>query len=121
MAEPFQVDPDALADAVERMAEFQRYAENVLSEIDSLVSNLHATWTGEGAAAHAEAHRQWARGEAMMRERWLNCEQPPIPRTATTPAQCQRISPCGRDLVRCAGAASPARARRVKPRHTSAG
>jgi len=68
MAEPFQVDPDALADAVERMAEFQRYAENVLSEIDSLVSNLHATWTGEGAAAHAEAHRQWARGEAMMRE-----------------------------------------------------
>ena len=68
MAEAFQVDPDALADAVERMAEFQRYAESMLSEIDSLVSNLHTTWTGEGAAAHAEAHRHWAIGEAMMRE-----------------------------------------------------
>ena len=68
MAEAFQVDPDALADAVERMAEFQRYAECMISEIDSLVSNLHTTWTGEGATAHAEAHRHWARGEAMMRE-----------------------------------------------------
>ena len=68
MAEAFRVDPQALADAVQRMAEFQRYAENMLTEIDSLVSNLHSTWTGRGAAAHAEAHRHWARGEAMMRE-----------------------------------------------------
>lgn len=26
------------------------------------------TWTGEGAAAHAEAQRHWAAGEAMMRQ-----------------------------------------------------
>ena len=68
MAEAFRVDPQALADAVRRMAEFQRYAENTLTEIDSLVGDLHSTWTGRGAAAHAEAHRHWARGEAMMRE-----------------------------------------------------
>jgi WXG100 family type VII secretion target len=68
MAEAFRVDPQALADSVQRMAEFQRYAESMLAEIDSLVTNLHATWTGEGAAAHAEAHRRWAGGEAMMRE-----------------------------------------------------
>jgi len=68
MAEAFRVDPDALARAVERMAEFARHAESMLTEIDSLVANLHATWTGEGAAAHAEAHQHWARGEAMMRE-----------------------------------------------------
>ena len=68
MAEAFRVDPDALAGAVQRMAEFQRHAESMLTEIDSLVANLHATWTGEGAAAHAEAHQYWARGEAMMRE-----------------------------------------------------
>ncbi|OMC16464.1 WXG100 family type VII secretion target [Mycobacterium sp. SP-6446] len=68
MADAFQVDPDALADAVERMSEFQRYAESMLSEIDSLVGNLHATWTGEGATAHAEAHRHWTHGEAVMRE-----------------------------------------------------
>ncbi len=62
------MDPQALADAVQRMSEFSRYAESTLAEIDSLVSNLHSTWTGSGAAAHAEAHRHWARGEAMMRE-----------------------------------------------------
>jgi WXG100 family type VII secretion target len=68
MAEAFRVDPQALADSMQRMTEFQHYAESMLAEIDSLVANLHATWSGEGAAAHAEAHRHWARGEAMMRE-----------------------------------------------------
>jgi ESAT-6 family protein len=67
MADAFLVDPEALADAVQRMAEFQRYAESTITEIDSLVSNLHATWSGEAAAAHVEAHQHWARGEAMMR------------------------------------------------------
>ncbi|MGH3970947.1 MAG: WXG100 family type VII secretion target [Mycobacterium sp.] len=68
MAEAFRVDPQALADAMQRMTEFARYAESMLTEIDSLVGDLHQTWTGHGAAAHAEAHRHWARGEAMMRE-----------------------------------------------------
>ncbi len=62
------MDPEALGDAVARMAEFQRYAESMLSEIDSLVGNLHRSWSGEGASGHAEAHRHWALGEAMMRE-----------------------------------------------------
>jgi WXG100 family type VII secretion target len=68
VAEAFRVDPQALADTVQRMVEFQHHAESMLAEIDSLVTNLHATWTGQGAAAHAEAHRHWARGEAMMRD-----------------------------------------------------
>lgn len=62
------MDPEALADAVERMGEYLRCAEGMLSEIDSLVTNLHLTWSGEAAAAHVEAHRHWACGEAMMRE-----------------------------------------------------
>lgn len=68
MAEAFRVDPEALADAVQRMADYLRRAEDMLAEIDSRVTHLHAAWTGEGAAAHAEAHRHLARGEAMMRE-----------------------------------------------------
>ena len=68
MAEAFRVDPAALADAVRRMTEFGRYAEGMVNEIDSAVSHLHTSWTGEGAAAHAEAHRRWTHGEAMMRE-----------------------------------------------------
>jgi uncharacterized protein YukE len=50
------------------MAEFVRYAESVVAEIDTLVTNLHVTWSGEAAAAHAEAHRLWTRGESNMRE-----------------------------------------------------
>lgn len=68
MGDAFRVDPQALGDAVQRMGEFGRYAESVLAEIDSLVAGLHATWTGEGATAHAAAHLHWTRGEAMMRE-----------------------------------------------------
>lgn len=68
MAEAFRVDPEALAEALERMGEFQRFAESLLPEIDSLVTNLHDTWSGEGAAAHAEAHRHWSGGAAMMRQ-----------------------------------------------------
>jgi WXG100 family type VII secretion target len=68
MPEAFRMNPEALADAVEQMAEFQRYAESMLTEIDSLTTNLHAIWSGEAAAAHSEAHRHWAYGEAMMRE-----------------------------------------------------
>lgn len=68
VAEAFRVDPQALTDAVQRMTEFQKYAESILTEIDCLVTTLHGTWTGRGAAAHAEAHRHWARGEEMMRE-----------------------------------------------------
>lgn len=68
MAEPFQVDTGVLAEALQRMGEYLRYAENMLSEIDSLVTNLHVTWSGEAAEAHRDAHRHWAHGEAMMRE-----------------------------------------------------
>ncbi|MCV7075590.1 WXG100 family type VII secretion target [Mycobacterium szulgai] len=67
MSEAFRVDPQALADAVQQMAEFTRHAESMITEIDSLISNLHAAWSGEAAAAHAEAHRHWAAGEEMMR------------------------------------------------------
>jgi WXG100 family type VII secretion target len=68
MADAFSVDPEALADAIQRMGEFVQYTESVVAEIDSLVTHLHQTWSGEAAAAHAEAHRHWSQGEATMRE-----------------------------------------------------
>jgi WXG100 family type VII secretion target len=68
VADPFSVDPDALADAIQRMGEFMRHTESVVDEIDSLVTHLHQTWSGEAAAAHAQAHRHWSNGEATMRE-----------------------------------------------------
>jgi WXG100 family type VII secretion target len=68
VADPFSVDPEALADALQLMSEFARHAESVVAEIDSLATQLHETWTGQAASAHAEAHRHWSHGEAMMRE-----------------------------------------------------
>jgi WXG100 family type VII secretion target len=68
MADAFSVDPEALANAIQRMDEFTQHTESVVSEIDSLVTHLHQTWSGKAAAAHAEAHRHWSRGEATMRE-----------------------------------------------------
>ncbi len=75
VAEAFRVDPQALADVVQRMAAFQRYAEDMITEIDSRVTRLHTTWTGQAAAAHAEAHQHWVRGEAMMREALAQLEK----------------------------------------------
>jgi uncharacterized protein YukE len=66
--EPASPDGVRALRAVHRMAEFHQHAENVFNEIDSLATNLHTTWSGRGAAAHAEAHRHWARGAALMRE-----------------------------------------------------
>ena len=68
VADAFSVDPEALSDAIQRMGEFMRHTESVVAEIDSLVTHLHQAWSGEAAAAHAEAHRHWSHGEATMRE-----------------------------------------------------
>lgn len=68
MADAFSVDPDALADALQRMGEFVQHTESVVAEVNSLIAQLHQTWSGEAAAAHAEAHRHWSHGEATMRE-----------------------------------------------------
>jgi WXG100 family type VII secretion target len=68
VADAFSVDPDALANALQRMTEFVQHTESVVAEIDSLATHLHHTWSGQAAAAHAEAHRHWSHGEATMRQ-----------------------------------------------------
>lgn len=67
VSEEFAVDTEALADAVERMAQFGRTAEALLAEIDATVKNLHISWDGEAASAHQRAHAQWEHGAALMR------------------------------------------------------
>jgi WXG100 family type VII secretion target len=68
VADAFSVDPDALANAIQQMAEFVQHTESVVTEIDTLVTHLHGTWSGQAAEAHAEAHRHWSQGEATMRQ-----------------------------------------------------
>jgi WXG100 family type VII secretion target len=66
MAEAFSVDPEALSGALERMEAFSKLAKALLDEIDATVKNLHVSWDGVGASAHAEAHRHWTHGAAQM-------------------------------------------------------
>jgi WXG100 family type VII secretion target len=68
VSDAFRVDPEALADAVARMSAFEQHVESMLAEVDTLVANLHAEWSGEAAAAHTEAHRRWTEGAKTMRE-----------------------------------------------------
>jgi WXG100 family type VII secretion target len=68
VADAFSVDPEALADATARMGEFVRHTESLVAEIHAYVTHIHGTWSGKAATAHAEAHKHWSRGEAMMRE-----------------------------------------------------
>jgi len=68
VADAFSVDPDVLVDALQRMREFIQHTEKVVAEVNSLVTQLHETWSGQAATAHAEAHRHWSHGEATMRE-----------------------------------------------------
>lgn len=68
MADPFTVDTDALAEAVQRMREYIQHSASMVAEANSLMGHLHQTWSGVAAAAHAEAQRKWGRGDEMLRE-----------------------------------------------------
>lgn len=62
----FSVDPEALSESLERMDNFQRLSKVLLDEIDNTVKNLHVSWQGEAAAAHAQAHEKWTHGAEQM-------------------------------------------------------
>lgn len=62
----FSVDLDALSESLERMDNFQRLSKALLDEIDNTVKNLHVSWQGEAAAAHAQAHQKWTHGAEQM-------------------------------------------------------
>lgn len=68
MSGEFGVAPDELMRILERMTEVEQRAEASIAAMDSEVNNLHATFTGEAATAHAQAHQKWATGAQQMRE-----------------------------------------------------
>lgn len=68
MSGEFGVVPDELMRLIERMAEVEQRAEASIAAMDAEVHNLHATFVGEAATAHALAHAKWAEGARQMRE-----------------------------------------------------
>ena len=77
MADAFSVDPDALADALQRMREFVQHTESVVAEVNSLVAQLHQTWSGQsggrsrrGAPALVARRSDDARSADTLEDCW---------------------------------------------------
>src|SRR5262245_27334346 len=62
-----RVDMDRLADIVDQLAKFDQRIETAVEDADGRVDRLHATWVGEAAARHQQAHEEWRRGVAELR------------------------------------------------------
>ena len=67
MSDRFRVNPDQLADIVDRLARFDKHLEEALTQADAKVDRLHTTWTGAAAAEHKAAHDKWKHGAEQMR------------------------------------------------------
>ena len=68
MSDEFGVDADKLMTIVDKMAQVDGRVEAMISDADSQVAGLHATWVGEAAAIQADAHRRWSQGAHEMRD-----------------------------------------------------
>jgi WXG100 family type VII secretion target len=53
------VDLDALADLVDRMARLHDQVGRTCADADARVQQLHDSWGGAAAAAHAATHAEW--------------------------------------------------------------
>lgn len=63
----FRIDRAQLLDVVDRMRRFDAQVEEALQDAEARVNRLHATWSGQAAAAHHTAHDKWTHGMQQMR------------------------------------------------------
>jgi WXG100 family type VII secretion target len=64
----FEIDLSMLDATARDLEALERFVDERLSELDQVIADLHVTWTGQAARAHAVAHREWAAGARRMRE-----------------------------------------------------
>lgn len=64
----YRVELDDLLAFVDKLEAFQRRAEAITANVDGRVTELHTTWSGEGADAHRARHDEWMSAAAEMRE-----------------------------------------------------
>lgn len=62
------VDLDRLAEFVDRLELFAAHLSRARTEVDGRVQAVHASWTGDAAAAQAAAHGKWRTGAAEVHE-----------------------------------------------------
>ncbi|WP_330228761.1 WXG100 family type VII secretion target [Nocardia sp. NBC_00508] len=68
MTAEFGVDLAHLDAVTARIGGLAGFAEDTFAGVNRRVDALHRTWTGDAAAKHAEAHRDWAEGAADVRD-----------------------------------------------------
>ncbi|MET9287238.1 WXG100 family type VII secretion target [Nocardia beijingensis] len=68
MTAAFGVDLAHLDAVTARIGGLVGFTEDTFTGVEQRVAALHRTWTGEAASAHAEAHRDWAKGADDVRE-----------------------------------------------------
>lgn len=68
MSGGFTVDLDLLAELIDRMSRTAAQLTVAEEDVDARMRRLHATWQGQAAGLHAEAHRRWVAGARQMRE-----------------------------------------------------
>lgn len=64
----FKVNLAQLEDLTARIRGFKEFASGYLAELDNKANALGSMWTGQAAAAYAEAHREWAVGAADVQD-----------------------------------------------------
>lgn len=63
----FVVDLDQLDSVVSKLAAFEQTLERRIADVDARVQRVHGVWSGDAAAAHLAAHREWMSGARDMR------------------------------------------------------
>lgn len=63
----YQVDLEHLDAVTARIGGLHGFVQDSLEGLDARIAAAHQTWTGEAAARHAEAHREWMTAAAEVR------------------------------------------------------
>jgi len=64
----YTLDSDDLDDVITRLEGCEARLLTLAVDLDKQMVVLKETWEGLAAQAHTEAHQEWARGMAAMRE-----------------------------------------------------
>lgn len=64
----YRVDLDHLDEVTARIASLRGFVEDSLDGLDSRITAVHQSWTGEAAVRHAEAHREWRTAAGEVRD-----------------------------------------------------
>ncbi|MEV0250802.1 WXG100 family type VII secretion target [Nocardia sp. NPDC050712] len=64
----YQVDLAHLDDVTTKISGLESFLTTSLAEIEERIATVQAAWSGKAADAHAEAHADWAKAGAAVRD-----------------------------------------------------